>query len=106
MQTQTERDVEGIAAKRAREAAAPEYVCEDITSKYEGEELRQARRSKRSTDERLEHLEDKNDKLLAMLISRSDASVAFGRGLVMKFVVAILAAASLVEGYFLVRGHS
>lgn len=45
MQTATERDLAGAAERKRRDAAAPEYVCEDVTGQHdlsEGE-LLQAR---------------------------------------------------------------
>jgi len=64
MQSQDERDIAGLAAKRGREAAVamPEFVNEEITGRYEGEEL-ERRRAARAPDEALRHLESKHDDL-------------------------------------------
>lgn len=64
-QTQTERDVSGLAAKAIREREShpiPPIIEDEVTGKYEGDEL-DARRAKRPTDERLKRLEDKHDAL-------------------------------------------
>lgn len=61
-QSQTERDLEGMAARRERESASPPYVFDDLTGRYQGEELRE-QRSKRPTDKRVERLEEKHDSL-------------------------------------------
>ena len=67
MQSQDERDMGGLAARREREismkeSALKEYACEDITGSYEGEEL-EAHRRTRPSDERFSHLEKKHDEL-------------------------------------------
>jgi outer membrane murein-binding lipoprotein Lpp len=64
MQSQTERDHEGFAAKKERESAVPEvrFPEEEITGKLQGEELAQAR-ERRPTDERIGRLEQKHDQL-------------------------------------------
>ena len=65
MQTQTERDVEGLAAKkeREREGGVPaEFASEEITGRLQGEELMEAR-AHRPTDERIGRLEQKHDQL-------------------------------------------
>lgn len=77
-QTATERDLEGLAEKRRREAA-PEHVEEDITGAYshDPELLQQKRRERRTTGERLEHLEIKYDRLVRNVIaSRTKIIVA------------------------------
>jgi hypothetical protein len=60
LQSQTERDFDGLKARREREAGAPEFVCEDPTGTYGGEELK-AERRKREPDKRIEHIEDRLD---------------------------------------------
>lgn len=66
LQSQTERDLAGIAARRERHAApaqgVPEFEVEEFTGRYEGEELA-AMRKKRPTDERIGRLEEKHDSL-------------------------------------------
>jgi hypothetical protein len=62
MQSQTERDMAGMAAKREREAA-PFEVEPEITGNYDGAELDEMRR-KRPTDERIGRLEQKHDSLV------------------------------------------
>lgn len=61
-QSQTDRDMEGLAARREREAAIKEESFDDITGRYEGEELEERRRS-RPPDERFSRLEKKHDEL-------------------------------------------
>jgi predicted phage tail protein len=60
------RDTEGFAARREREAsvkdAVKEFVAEEITGRYEGEELAE-RRALRPPDERFSILEQKHDEL-------------------------------------------
>jgi len=53
-------------AKSEPRAGAVEYVCDDVTGKYEGEELAIAR-SRRPTDTRIARLEDKHDALVAVV---------------------------------------
>jgi hypothetical protein len=50
----------GIAKQIA--PAVPEYVCDDPTGQYQGEELQRAR-ERRPTPQRISRLEDKHDKL-------------------------------------------
>lgn len=76
LQSQTERDAEGIQARKEREAAraaavpAP-FESDDLTGQYEGEELEQAR-AKRPTDERLKRLEGKADKVNDILAEHAN----------------------------------
>lgn len=65
MQSQDERDVEGFAARKERDGAAgtvKEFAGEEITGRYEGEELIE-QRAQRPPDERFARLEDKTDDL-------------------------------------------
>jgi len=71
MQSQDERDEEGLAARREREGLAKDsspvlstrdFPNEEITGSYEGEEL-EARRRGRAPDERFGRLENKHDEL-------------------------------------------
>jgi len=62
MQSQDDRDAEGLAARREREGVVKEFPSEEITGSYEGEEL-EARRRGRAPDERFGHLEKKHDEL-------------------------------------------
>jgi hypothetical protein len=63
MQSQDDRDTEGLAARREREAAAvKEFAAEEITGRLEGEELVE-RRSARPALERIGRLERKHDEL-------------------------------------------
>lgn len=74
-QTATERDLEGMAARRdrerEREAAAregvPHIVTDDVTGQYTGDELKE-HRAKRPTDQRVAHLEIKHDTLAATVV--------------------------------------
>lgn len=59
-QSQTERDAEGFAAKREREAAPP-FVEPEITGNYTGPELAEMRATRRP-ETRLALLEEKQDK--------------------------------------------
>lgn len=68
-QTQTERDLEGLAKKRERDSAVHDVIPnpferEPITGNYEGEELQRMRREKRTTGERVDRLEMKHDQLV------------------------------------------
>ena len=66
-QSQDERDAEGLAARREREAAAPGPEWDgEITGKYEGEELEEFRAT-RPIGARVGHLEKKHDGLLGDL---------------------------------------
>lgn len=63
LQSQTERDTEGIQARKERDATRGipgPFESDDLTGQYEGEELERAR-AKRPTDERLTRLERKSD---------------------------------------------
>jgi predicted nucleic acid-binding Zn-ribbon protein len=62
MQSQDERDVEGFAARKERDGSVKESAGEEITGKYEGEELDE-RRAARPPDDRFRHLETKHDEL-------------------------------------------
>jgi hypothetical protein len=64
MQSQDERDAEGLAARRERDrdSVAKEFAGEEITGRYEGEELHE-RRSLRPPDARFGRLEQKHDEL-------------------------------------------
>jgi hypothetical protein len=48
-QSQTERDVASFAARKERDAA-PAFVDEDLTGRYEGEELYEARKARAADD--------------------------------------------------------
>jgi hypothetical protein len=66
-QSQDDRDTESFAALREREAQAHahayvEFANEEITGKYEGEELAEKRRLRKDSD-RVERLEKKHDEL-------------------------------------------
>ena len=64
MQSQDERDADGFAARRERDrdGAVKEPANEEVTGRYEGEELEEHRR-KREPDERFSRLETKHDEL-------------------------------------------
>lgn len=62
MQSQDERDEEGLAARREREGVVKEFPGDEITGRYEGEEL-ERQRGARGPDERFGHLERKHDEL-------------------------------------------
>lgn len=72
--------------------SVPDFVEEDLTGQYAigSEELKTARRTKRTTEDRLEHLENKYDKLVHEVIrSRT------------RIIVAVAAAAGAAFGYLL-----
>ena len=62
MQSQDERDAEGIAARRERDAVAKELISDEVTGRYEGEELDE-KRAERGDTERIVRLEKKHDAL-------------------------------------------
>ena len=62
MQSQDERDAKGFAARKERDGAVKEVAGEEITGRYEGEELSE-RRAQRPPDERFGRLEEKHDEL-------------------------------------------
>ena len=62
MQSQDDRDREGLAARRERDGVVKEFPDEEFTGRYEGEELEQ-RRATRPPDERFGRLEKKHDEL-------------------------------------------
>ena len=62
MQSQDERDAEGFAARKERDGSVKEFAGEEVTGRYEGEELG-ARRAQRPPDERFGRLEEKHDEL-------------------------------------------
>lgn len=62
MQSQTERDMAGLQARREREAAPQEFADEEDSKAYSPPERRNLR-SKRPTDKRVERLEEKHDRL-------------------------------------------
>lgn len=72
MQTQTERDFDGLAARRGRDSV-PVMVDEEITGKHDGDELAQLR-SQRPTDQRVARLEAKHDEL-AKSVSRMEGKL-------------------------------
>jgi uncharacterized coiled-coil protein SlyX len=84
-QTSTERDIAGIQARKSRDEAAPDFVCEDVTGKYEGAELERIR-SRRPTPERLRILERKQDEdrkahqELVAMVNETRVDVAGMRG--------------------------
>lgn len=77
-QTATERDVEGIEARRERDQAIPAFVEDEVTGQYQGDELK-AMRSKRPTNQRLSRLEQKHDDL-----SRDVSEIKGGVGAILK----------------------
>lgn len=74
LQTSTERDLEGVAQRRARESTPIVSVPDEITGQYEGEELAAAR-ARRPTAERVARLEVKHD-ALAGVVSDTREEVA------------------------------
>jgi hypothetical protein len=62
MQSQDDRDAEGLAARREREAVVKESSSDEITGRYEGEALDE-KRAERDDIERIVRLEKKHDSL-------------------------------------------
>ena len=62
MQSQDERDAKGFAARKERDGVVKEFGAEEITGRYEGEELEE-QRAARPPDERFGRLETKHDEL-------------------------------------------
>jgi predicted transcriptional regulator len=77
LQSQSERDIAGLAARRVREriGAVPEFVAEEVTGQYQGEELAQMR-ARRPTDQRIARVEEKFDALESTV---SDMRVEVGK---------------------------
>ena len=78
MQSQDDRDAEGLAARRERDAVVKElgdnvehFEKDEVTGRYEGEEL-DARRALRPHDERIGRLEKKHDELKADVDKKHD----------------------------------
>jgi hypothetical protein len=71
MQSQDERDTGGFAARRERDGAVKAFADEEITGRYEGEELDE-RRAARPPDERFSRLENKHDELKRDVEKRHD----------------------------------
>jgi hypothetical protein len=67
LQTATERELASAAARRERaQSPAVEFVCDDVTGQYEGEEL-QRMRAQRKPDDRIGRLEEKHDSLVKVV---------------------------------------
>lgn len=78
-QSATERDLGGQAARRAREAAAPEFVDEEATGRYEGPDLQRIR-ERRPTPQRIARVEvrvDTLEKSVARMDGKLDAIVDY-----------------------------
>ncbi len=73
MQSQTERDAEGLAAKKERESGTPDvtFPADEITGKHAGVELAELR-AMRPTDERIGRLETKHDQLATEVRTKND----------------------------------
>jgi DNA repair exonuclease SbcCD ATPase subunit len=71
MQSQDERDASGFAARIARDGTVRVSADEEITGRYEGEELEE-RRAARPPDERFSRLENKHDELKRDVEKRHD----------------------------------
>lgn len=101
-QTQTERDMSGIEAKKKREAehvitddATPEEIdFEPATGVVPRGPALDAARARRPTPERVKHAEDRLDILTDELI----ASRAFVRKVIWRIVVGAIALASFLLG--------
>lgn len=71
MQSQDDRDAEGLAARRERDSVVKEFAGEEITGQYEGEELEEFR-ARRPTPDRIKRLEKKQDELKADVEKKHD----------------------------------
>lgn len=100
-QTSTERDLAGIAAKKEREAAAPEVAFDDITGQYAHDPVTLSQmRARRSTAERLAHMERKYDALVKQLVESKTRVVQSVIASRTKIVTAIISAvAGIAAGY-------
>src|SRR3954469_4957309 len=76
-QSQTERDVEGFAARREREASVPSFTDRDITGQYQGPELAEARSTRHPLD-RINRLEEKHDDLVKVVGGMKDSLSTMG----------------------------
>lgn len=94
-QTSTERDLDGMAAKKEREAAPSEIEDESSAACSHDPDLLRQYRSKRSTQKRLEILETKHDELQ----SRYDRLVNNVLASRTKIIVAIVGAGGVALGY-------
>jgi gas vesicle protein len=72
-QSQDERDMAGFEARKERDrgGVVKEFASDEITERYEGEELDE-RRATRPPDERFSHLETKHDELKRDVEKRHD----------------------------------
>lgn len=75
-QSQTDRDLAGIAAKKEREAVVEDFVIEESSQAYDDPDARKAFRAKRQTNERISRLEEKHDELSAVV---GDMRATLGR---------------------------
>jgi hypothetical protein len=92
MQTSTERDIDGMKAKKEREADAVPHVIEfEDTGVLQGAALVEAR-AKRSTDSRVAWLETKLDRAEAQIVKQAE----WMRSLVLKIIAGIV---TLVGAY-------
>jgi hypothetical protein len=80
IQSATQRDMEGMQARKERaKSPAVEFVCEDVTGQYEGEELR-AMREQRRPEDRISRLEAKHDSLSRVVgATREDVAKMTGK---------------------------
>jgi hypothetical protein len=84
-----DRDV--YVEKHTPPAGVPAFVCDDPTGVYSNDpEKLRAARSRRTTAERLAHLEDKYDRLVRQVLSSRT-----------KIIVALCTAAGAIAGYLM-----
>src|SRR5688572_13087468 len=77
MQSQDERDAEGFAARKERDASSSspaEFASEEITGKYNGVELEQHREGRPISD-RVKRLEKKHDELTSQRVTQLEGRV-------------------------------
>jgi hypothetical protein len=66
VQSQTERDASGLAARREREGRVMALADEEVTGNHQGDELR-ALRSRRPTPQRIAHIEERVDGVITTI---------------------------------------
>jgi len=81
-------------------AGVPDFVTEECTGRYEGEELAR-RRAHRKTDERVARLEEKYDKLVHSVLDKQERTERRQLDSRTKIIIAVIGAISAALGYLL-----
>lgn len=63
LQTQTERDLEGLAKRKEREAAVVDFIAEESSQAYSDPDERRRFRADKKPEDRIGRLEEKHDDL-------------------------------------------